>query len=135
MNRLTEKIGLVLISSSLVLSGCTSQEEEIAERDSRLPDGQHSAARRMAGEEGLAERDDSLSDTGSGALAGSNSSSVPGSNFSNSSPYYHSSAPGFQHFRQQQQPAGHELLFQPQWRIAERVRAGRVRRIGPRRRH
>ena len=33
MNRLTKKIGLVLISSSLVLSGCGLHEDEIAERD------------------------------------------------------------------------------------------------------
>jgi hypothetical protein len=33
VNRLTKKIGLVLISSSLVLSGCTLHEEETAERD------------------------------------------------------------------------------------------------------
>jgi hypothetical protein len=36
MNRLTKKIGLVLISSSLVLTGCGRKESEQAEREDEL---------------------------------------------------------------------------------------------------
>jgi hypothetical protein len=51
VNRLTKKIGLVLISSSLVLSGCARHEDEIAERDdgrwgkdSAAPSGSHAGS-------------------------------------------------------------------------------------------
>lgn len=69
MNRLTKKIGLVLISSSLVLSGCGQNESEDAE-----------------GGDASWGKDSAAGSAGSGSHVG---------NFSSHSPFY---TPGYQHY-------------------------------------
>ncbi len=89
MNRLTKQIGLVLISSSLVLSGCAGHEDEIAERDGAFR-GRDFVAPPGSNSSNLAERDDSSS--------GRDSAAPPGSSSGSSYPYRPTYAPGVQPF-------------------------------------